>query len=321
MNVVYLVTGLIMILLGAKYLVDGSTAIAKKLRMSEFLIGITIVGIGTSMPELVVSAVGAIRDQGDVAIGNVTGSNIANILLILGVTALIRPIAFDRSTLKFDIPYNIFSTILLLFFCFGLTFWRQPAHGVITRWEGVIFLALFAFFIFFSFKTAKREEPDPEEETGNKKKSVPMILAVAMIIGGLAALIFGGRIFVSGGTAIARTLGISEAIISITVLALGTSLPELATSAVAAFKGNTQLALGNIIGSNIFNVYLILGVSAVIRPLDTGGIIPMDIYMTILAAALLPVTALTINKNRLDKAEGVIFLIIYAAYVYSLTLR
>lgn len=318
MNIVYLIAGLVLILLGAKYLVNGSIAVAKRFRMSEFLIGITIVGIGTSMPELVVSGIAAIQGKGEIAIGNVTGSNIANILLILGVTALIRPIDFNRQTLKFDIPYNIFSTILLLFFCFGLTFWKTPAHGVITRTEGIIFLLLFVFFMFWSFKNAKQE--DIPDEVGDAKP-VKMWLAAIMIIGGLAALVFGGRLFVNGGTGIARSLGVSEAIISITVLALGTSLPELATSAVAAFKGNTQLALGNIIGSNIFNVYLILGVSAVIKPLDTGNIIPMDIYITILAAVLLPVCALTIKKDKLDKVEGVIFLLIYAAYVYSLTIR
>lgn len=319
MNIVYLAAGLILILIGAKYLVDGSTAIARKFRVSDFLIGLTIVGIGTSMPELVVSGIAAIQGKGEVAIGNVTGSNIANILLILGITALIRPINFSRSALRFDIPYNIFSTVLLLFFCFGLTFWKTPAHGVITRVEGIIFLLLFAFFMFYSFRNSS---PDGYvEEVKGSEKPIKMWLAVIMVLGGLGALILGGRLFVNGGTGVARTLGVSEAIISITVLALGTSLPELATSAVAAYRGNTQLALGNIIGSNIFNVYLILGVSAVIKPLDTGNIIPLDIYITILAAVLLPVCALTIKKDKLDKVEGVIFLLVYAAYVYSLTLR
>lgn len=318
-NILSLIIGLALILFGAQYLVDGSTAIARKLRVSDFIIGLTVVGIGTSLPELVVSGIAAVQGKGEIAIGNVVGSNIANILLILGITALIKPIDFSRTALKFDIPYNILSTVLLLFFAFGLTFWKKPAGGVITRPEGVIFLLLFVFFLYYTFRGAKKE--DVADDCPDGKKPVKMWLATVMVLGGSAALMFGGRLFLNGGTALARMVGVSEAVISITVLALGTSLPELATSVVAAAKGNTQLAFGNVIGSNIFNVYLILGTSAVIRPLETGNIIPADIYITILAAVLLPICALTINKDRLDKIEGVIFLLIYCVYIYSLVMR
>lgn len=311
-----------MVVVGAQYLVDGSTAIAKKFHMSQFLIGLTVVGIGTSMPEMVVSVIGALQGRGDVAIGNVTGSNAANILLILGITALIRPVMISKSTLKFDIPFNILSTVLLLLFAFGLTFWKTPASGVITRWEGLVFLALFVIFMVYAFITGKREgAAAAEEEDADVKKKIPVWLMTVMVVGGLAGLIFGGRFFVRGATHLAESLGISHAVISITVLALGTSLPELATAVVAAIKGNTQLALGNIIGSNIFNVFLILGVSSMVRPLETGSIVPMDIYVNILAAVMLLLVAFTFKKNKLDKPEGIIFLLIYLAYVYMLAVR
>lgn len=324
MHLFYLILGLVMVVVGAQYLVDGASAIAKKFHMSQFLIGLTIVGIGTSMPEMVVSVIGALQGKGDVAIGNVTGSNAANILLILGITTLIRPVMISKSTLKLDIPFNILSTVLLLLFAFGLTFWKTPASGVITRWEGLIFIALFVVFMVYAFITGKQEgitSDAKEEENVNVKKNIPVWLMAIMVGGGLGALIFGGQFFVRGATHLAESLGISHAVISITVLALGTSLPELATSVVAAIKGNTQLALGNIIGSNIFNVFLILGVSSVIQPLNTGSIVPMDIYVNILAACMLLLAAFTFKKNRLDKPEGIIFLLVYLAYVYMLAVR
>jgi len=323
MYLFYLILGLVMIILGAQYLVDGSTAIAKKLRMSQFLIGLTIVGIGTSMPELVVSVIGAIQGKGDIAIGNVTGSNLANILFILGLTALIKPVSITRSTLRFDIPFNIFASVLLLFFAFGFNFWKSTATGVITRWEGLIFLALFVFFMVYSFVTGKKDGADAEQEneSDKKKKKIPVWLMVIMIVGGLAALVTGGNLFVRGATHLAQALGVSQAVISITVLALGTSLPELATSIVATIKGNTQLALGNIIGSNLFNIFLILGVSSVISPLETGTVAPMDMYVNILASLLLLASAFTFKKNKLDKGEGIMFLLVYVAYIYLLVSR
>ncbi len=337
MNLLYLIIGLVMIIIGAKYLVDGSTALANRMRMSQFLIGLTIVGMGTSMPELVVSLIGSLQGKGDVAIGNVTGSNTANILLILGISALIRPIPISRSTLRFDMPFNILTAVLLLLFTFGFTFLRPDAAGTVTRVEGFILLALFVSFMVYSFRTGKAdgitdaidyaatfrgaEAVDHVEDAeaiaaaeGVKKPMLAWLMAI-MIIGGLGLLIFGGRLFVSGGTALAQQIGVSDAVISITILAIGTSLPELATSMVAAIKGNTQLALGNILGSNIFNTCLILGVSSLARPLGTGTIVPMDIYISIVAALVLFLTTFFFRKKKLDRYEGVLFIVLYAAKI------
>lgn len=306
-------------LLGAQYMVDGSVAVAKRLKMSEFLIGITIVAIGTSMPELVVSLFGSLDGLGDIAIGNVVGSNIINTFLILGVTALIQPIMIEKSTRRFDIPFNIFVSVLLLLFCFGFKFWAPGDNNAISRLEGLAFLAIFAFYMIYSFRTSSmanssvQTAPQTGEEVSAKK--VKMWLAVVMIVGGLAGLVIGGRLFVRGAVGIAQSLGVSDSIIALTILAIGTSLPELATSVVAALKKKTQLALGNIIGSNIFNITLILGVSATSNPLMINNIAVTDISMIILSSILLFVSIFTFKRNTLDRPEGIIFLLIYIAYI------
>lgn len=321
MDIVLFIAGLLLTILGAHFLVKGSVSIAQKLHMSEFLIGLTIVGIGTSLPELVVSLIGATTGSGDIAIGNATGSNIANILLILGLSILIQPIPVNRQALKFDLPYNVLSTILLLIFSFGLTFWKTPAYGTIDRIEGVVFLLLFIFFMYYSFHSPGQDIAEPEVTDQKNKKAISAWLSVIMIVGGLTGLLYGGRLFVDGGIHIARSLGVSEAVISITFLALGTSLPELATSVIASIEGKTQLALGNIIGSNIFNVYLILGVAATVSPLETGSIIPLDIYITILAALMLYISALVSRKRTIGRFNGALFLAVYTGYIYLLITR
>lgn len=325
MSLLYLIIGLALILIGAQYLVEGSTVVAKRYNMSEFLIGLTIVGIGTSMPEMVVSMIGSINGSGTVAIGNVVGSNAANTLLILGLTAVVRPIPMERNTIRFDIPYCIMVSVLLMVLAFGFTFW-QNSPGVVMRWEGALLLALFALFMVRSFrdsrKTAALEvELNKEYGTGGAKpkKKIKLWLAAVMIAGGLCGLIFGGDLFVLGAVQIASALGVSESVISITVLALGTSMPELATSVVAALKGQTQLALGNILGSNIANITLILGMCAVVNPLGTGEIQITDMYVMILSALLLALSTFTFRKKVLDRPEGIVLLLVYFAYVYMLS--
>lgn len=315
MSILILFAGLALILLGAQFLVDGSVAVAKRFRMSEFLIGITIVGIGTSMPELATSLVGTLADKGDIAVGNVIGSNIANTFLILGATALIRPVIIERSTQRFDIPFNILISVMLLVMCFGFAFWLPGSKGYVSRGEGALLLGMFIFYMTYSFGTAKKTvQSEPEGDKPAKK--IAMWLAVLMIAGGLVALIFGGRLFVRGAVSIAQALGVSESVIAISILAVGTSLPELATSVVAAIKKNTQLALGNIIGSNIANIALILGVCGTVRPLRIESVALTDFGMLILASVVLLISVFTFRKRTLDRPEGVIFLLIYFAYIY-----
>ena len=313
----WIVAGLVMILVGSDWLVDGASGIARKYGISEFIIGMTIVGIGTSMPELVASVISAIGGHGDMAVGNVTGSNICNVLLILGVTALISPIRYTKSNVRKDIPFAIgvsLFLLLVLYNGFGLT--GEMGMPGISRIDALFLLLVFAVFMIDSFKSAKQGDDDEEGA-----KPMSMGKAIVFIVLGLAGLIFGGQFFVDHTVSIAERFHVSEAFISITLMALGTSLPELATCVVAAIKGKNQLALGNVIGSNIFNISLIIGASAVISPLEIASISTVDMLMVIVAIALLWMAAFTFKKNKLDRVEGVIFLLVYIAYIAYLTIN
>lgn len=313
----WIVAGLVMILVGSDWLVDGASGIARKYGISEFIIGMTIVGIGTSMPELVASVISAIGGHGDMAVGNVTGSNICNVLLILGVTALISPIRYTKSNVRKDIPFAIgvsLFLLLVLYNGFGLT--GEMGMPGISRIDALFLLLVFAVFMIDSFKSAKQGDDDEEGA-----KPMSMGKAIVFIVLGLAGLIFGGQFFVDHTVSIAERFHVSEAFISITLMALGTSLPELATCVVAAIKGKNQLALGNVIGSNIFNISLIIGASAVISPFEIASISTVDMLMVIVAIALLWMAAFTFKKNKLDRVEGVIFLLVYIAYIAYLTIN
>ncbi|MBR4063976.1 MAG: calcium/sodium antiporter [Tidjanibacter sp.] len=310
MNFVILAIGLALIVFGADYLINGSTLIAKRFKVSDFVIGMTIVGVGTSMPEFVVSFVGTLQGSADVAIGNVVGSNIANILFILGVTALIHPIAVSKANLRKDIPLCLGVSLLLTVICL----WITP--GVLGRWAGVMLLLIYAWFMYRSFK-----DNDSVEEEASEVKERPMWVAVVMVVGGLLALIFGGRMFVNSATAIAAGLGVSEAVISITVLAIGTSLPELAASIAAARQGRTQMALGNVVGSNIANIALILGLCATTSPLSPSGITAVDYVAMIAAVLLLMLSAFTFRRKMIDRADGAVMILAYVTYIVILLNR
>jgi cation:H+ antiporter len=313
-DLLWIVAGLVMILVGSDWLVDGASAIARKYGISEFIIGMTIVGIGTSMPELVSSAISAIGGHGDMALGNVTGSNICNVLLILGVTSLISPIGFTRSNIRKDLPFAIGVSLFLLVILyngFGL-FGGTPG---ISRADALYLLLIFVFFMIDSFKSSKSGAEEQAEEI----KPMPMGKAILLIALGLAGLIFGGRFFVDHTVSIAERFHVSEAFISITLMALGTSLPELATCVVAALKGKNQLALGNIIGSNIFNVALIIGVSGVISPFQIESISTVDMVMVVASIVMLWLAAFTFKRYKLDRIEGAIFLLTYVGYIAYLS--
>ena len=304
---ILLITGLALILWGANWLVDGSSSIARKTGLSEFVIGLTIVGIGTSTPEMVVSFISAFQGKSDMAVGNIVGSNIFNVLMILGITTLISPLMITKENMKRDIPTNIGVTLLLL----GM---KNTLFGIgsdsISRWEGAAMLILFAIYLYKTFKSGSNEE-----EAQEKTKTYGTGMSLLMIGAGLLALIGGGRLFVNSATVIAQQLHLSEKFIAITIMSAGTSLPELATCIVAARKGRGQMALGNIIGSNISNILLILGGSALIHPLSFSGISEIDMTTLTLSAIVLLVSTFIFKKKYLDRTEGAILIIMEILYM------
>lgn len=304
-NLILLLIGLGLVVLGADWLVNGASSIARRAGISEFVIGLTIVGFGTSCPELVVSLTGAIEGNSDISVGNVVGSNIFNALFILGLTALVLPVGMTDKNRRIDIPITLVVTILLV--VLGIT--GSMSGPVISRWEGVVMLLVFSVYLFYCFKSDSKDELS---ETQQATRSFPK--AIALTLTGLAGLIFGGDLFVDSATALARQIGVSDKFIAVTILAGGTSLPELATSLTAAIKGKEQLALGNILGSNVFNAMLILGLSSIITPLSFASMTVVDIAALILSSVLLLIWAYTGSRNRIDRLEGAAMLLCYVAY-------
>ena len=291
-NLILLLIGLGLVVLGADWLVNGASSIARRAGISEFVIGLTIVGFGTSCPELVVSLTGAIEGNSDISVGNVVGSNIFNALFILGLTALVLPVGMTDKNRRIDIPITLVVTILLV--VLGIT--GSMSGPVISRWEGVVMLLVFSVYLFYCFKSDSKDE---FSETQQATLSFPK--AIALTLTGLAGLIFGGDLFVDSATALARQIGVSDKFIAVTILAGGTSLPELATSLTAAIRGKEQLALGNILGSNVFNAMLILGLSSIITPLSFASMTIVDIAALVLSAVLLLIWAYTGRRNAMSR--------------------
>ncbi|MBQ7273331.1 MAG: calcium/sodium antiporter [Bacteroidales bacterium] len=309
LQIILFLVGLALVVFGADYLVEGASAVARRFGLSEFVIGLTIVGMGTSAPEMVVSFIGAAQGNADIALGNVVGSNIFNTLLILGITALILPMAITKENRRRDIPMNIVTVVVLILLGLEHTIFGIGSDGL-SRLDGGILLALFIGYMWFSFKHSS-----PDSDSPSETRQLKIWLAILYIAGGLSALVFGGRMFVNSAVSIAQTLGVSDKFIAITIIAGGTSMPELATCVAAAVKKKGQLALGNIIGSNIFNVLLILGGSALINPLSFADISFIDLGI-LLASALALLTSCHIGKkNSLDRLDGALFLLLWAAYM------
>lgn len=303
LNIFLLLLGLGMVVLGADALIEGASRIARRFGVSEFVIGVILVGFGTSLPELVVSVTGAIERNSDIAIGNVVGSNIFNVLIILAVTALFSPIEISRDNRRRDIPVTILLSMLVLLLGWAL-------GGRLSRLDGAILLLAFAAYVFFNFKWNKHEA----EEVSAKAETRPVWFSTLMTAGGLAALVFGGRLFVDKSVILAHDLGVSDKFIAITVLAVGTSLPEFVTSLVAAIKKHAQMALGNILGSITFNMLLILGTSAVITPMSFSGMHWIDLSTLSLCLILLWTCVFTGKKNELDRFDAILMLLFAAAY-------
>ena len=311
MEYVILIVSLVGIVFGAEFLVAGSVSVARRYKVSDFVIGAAIVGIGTSMPELVVSFFGALKGNADVAIGNVVGSNIFNVLGILGVTAICFPIAIDRKNMTFEIPFCIGVSVILTLLALNF-FNGTPA--TISRVDGIILLLLFVGYMWYSFARDKQNTTD-EALVETKEPILALWVALLKIVGGLALLITSCDFFVDNAIVIAKSWGVSDAIISLTLIACGTSLPELAASMAAACKKNTQLALGNIVGSNIFNILLILGVSSQVMPLVSADITIVD-YAVMIAAAAFPL--LFGFRGKIGRVGGAVMLLCFVLYTWYL---
>ncbi|MBE6186498.1 MAG: calcium/sodium antiporter [Rikenellaceae bacterium] len=316
MDYILLIVGLVLLTYGANLLTKGCVGMAARFRVPEFIVGLTVMAVGTSMPELTVSTLSALNGNSDMAIGNVTGSNIFNTLIILGICAMIRPMVFTKENIRRDIPICIAASALLLV----MALYIGTPEGV-GRVEGIILFLLYIAFVLYSIRSAKKDAPDAEAGTDDGKQTEATMgwgKILFFIVVGLAGLIYGGNLCLDSATAIARAWGVSEAIIAITIVAAGTSLPELASSVAAIANGKLSLALGNVIGSNVANILLILGVSGSIKPLTMGGITPLDIWMVVGSAVLLLLSALAIGQRRITRLEGVLYLAIYVAYVVLL---
>ncbi len=305
-NLLLIVLGFVLLIKGADFLVDGASNIAKKLGIPAIVIGLTIVSIGTSMPELFVSITSALEGYPDMSIGNVVGSNIANLLLILGLTAVVRPIPFKKATIKYEIPICLGVTILL--------FALANTGNTITRLEATILLVTFVMFIIYTILLAKKSKGSNKKE----KSKTTAITDIVFIILGIIGLKFGGDLTVDNAVEFATILGLSEKIISVTILAVGTSLPELVTSVSAAKKGETDLAIGNIIGSNIFNFLLIVGVSAAIKPISYNVSYNRDMAVVFASVVLLLIFSYTKPKGKMSRGNGVIYFLGYLLYLLIL---
>ena len=306
-----LVVGFVALIVGANYLVAGASAIARRLKVSDLVIGLTVVAFGTSCPELFVNPVSSIRGDTGIAIGNILGSNIANILLILGISAMICPLAVSRGTVWKEIPLCLLAAVMLGILANDRLI-DGAGYSALTRIDGLVLLAFFIIFMYYSFSIARQVNGLAEQAP---HRPMTVLKAVLLILLGLVGLTIGGQMIVDSAVKMAVRLGLSQSLVGLTIVAVGTSLPELATSATAAYKKNAEIAVGNVVGSNIFNIFFILGLSAVIRPLPFQATDQPDILAAIVAGLVLFLYMFTGKKNLVDRWEGVLFVLLYAGYI------
>lgn len=321
LSIIYLLGGLILILGGANFLTDGSSAVARRLGVSDLVVGLTVVAFGTSTPELAISIISAINGNAELAVGNTVGSNIFNILAIIGITSVVRPIKVERSIMTNEIPLVILSSIVLFVMANGPLL-DGDSTSVITRIDGIILLLFFVIFMRYTFAQARSKgtDDDPAAKKASGTPHMPVWRSVAYILGGLAALVFGGDLFVDGASQIARRFGVSDAVIGLTIVAVGTSLPELAASVTAALKGMPGLAIGNVIGSNIFNIFLVIGSAATIAPLPLGNVSNIDLGVLLFASAIFWIFGRFFKTHTFTRAEGVIMTACYIGYMVWLVI-
>lgn len=307
-EILLFVVGFVLLIKGADLLVEGASSIAKSFNISQIVIGLTIVSFGTSAPELVVNVLASVSGSSDITIGNVVGSNIANILLILGVAGVIYPIHTQKNTVWKEIPFAVLSSIVLLIISNDLFFYS--GDNFISRGDGLLLLLFMGIFLTYVFAISK-ENNDTVEEI----KLMPRKKSIIYIILGLVGLIFGGKFIVDSAITIARMLSVSESVIGFTLVAIGTSLPELATSAVAAYKKNSDIAIGNVVGSNIFNIFFIMGVSAVVTPIPFNGNLNIDLIFLVFVSLILFFSMFTGKKRNIGRVEGIFFILLYGIYM------
>ncbi|WP_024989090.1 calcium/sodium antiporter [Segatella albensis] len=307
LNLVFIVVGIALVLWGADRLTDGAVALADRMGISQIVIGLTVVAMGTSMPEFTISLLSAIKGTSGLAVGNVIGSNIFNSLLIVGTSAVVAPMLILKSTVRKDIPFALVASVML---------YLLSQDGQISRWDAAI---LFVFFMIFMTITIKESKSADSKKEDTQIKSIKVWKAVAFLLIGLTGLILGSNIFVNGATKLATTLGVSDAVIGLTIVAGGTSLPELATSVVASRKGNSGIAIGNVLGSNVFNILMILGITGLITPMSIHGITQVDLTMLVVSMILLWLFSFT--KYRIERWEGAILSILFIGYIVYLILQ
>jgi cation:H+ antiporter len=308
--------GFVLLIKGADLLVDGASSIAKKMKISNISIGLTVVAFGTSMPELVVNIFASYQGNPEIAIGNILGSNIANILLILGISAIIYPLTVQKNTIWKEIPFSLLAAIIVgVLASDALIDGRNFSE--LSRGDGFILIGFFVIFMYYIVSIAK----DVDDTQGIEIKDISNLKSFLFILGGLIGLTVGGKLIVDGAVMIGGEMGLSESFIGLTVVAIGTSLPELATSAVAAYKKNVDIAVGNIVGSNIFNIFWILGISAIIKPLPFNPTSIYDLLMTLVASLLLFAFLFVGKKHQINKAKGIIFVLIYIGYIVFLSIN
>ncbi|MDR4987437.1 MAG: calcium/sodium antiporter [Bacteroidales bacterium] len=309
------VLGFILLVYGANWLVDGAASIARRYQISHVVIGLTIVALGTSAPELVVNLIASYQGTADVALGNILGSNISNIFLILGISALVFPLAVNRNTLWKEIPFALGGAVLFGLLANNLIFasWSDPR---IARVDGLVLILFFLLFMVYTFSIARIKGRSIHAEY--QVKEYPVMLSMLMIAGGMITLVLGGRWIVSGAVSIAAGLGMSEAVISLTIVAIGTSLPELATCVAAAMKRNADIVIGNILGSNIFNIFFVMGTSALVRPLAFNQVMNFDVLVGVFSVLLLWIFLVISRRNTLTRWQGGLFLVLYVAYIVFL---
>ncbi|MEK6780405.1 MAG: calcium/sodium antiporter [Bacteroidota bacterium] len=318
--IILLLVGFAILIKGADFLVNGASSAAKKYGVSNLAIGLTVVAFGTSMPELIVSLVSALDGKNDASFGNVIGSNNFNLLFILGIAGLIYPLVVHRNTVKYEVPLSFLAAGILFIvvndtLLWGATTFTAPYGGILDRLDSIILLVFFAGFLYYIYRTMKNAS---EVEEGDAIKIFSTPVATAMIIGGLLMLILGGQIVVDNALKIAHHYGLSEKLIGLTILAAGTSLPELATSCVAAYRKNTDIAIGNVVGSNIFNIFFILGITGIIHPIQYNIAMNFDIYVLLASTVLLTIFMFTLSTRKLDRWEAFLMLCAYFAYTIFL---
>lgn len=324
MTYVWLVVGFVLLIKGADWFVDSASAMAKKLRISPIIIGMTIVSLGTSAPEVVVSIIASLEGNGDMVAGNIVGSNIANVTMILGLTVVVSPIVVERGVANRDIVFSIGAALLLLLLVSERWF-GTDGGSILTRIDGLIFLAVLVFYMYYIFKKAMRTRTSTLDEeaietgtTHGKASRGWGILSVILLVG-LVGIVLGGDLVVSSATEIAIALGMSQALVGLTIVAIGTSLPELVTSLMAAFKGETEMALGNLVGSGVLNILFVLGIASVISPLEVSGSIIIDIFIMLFITVAVLVMAKT--KYHLNRTEGIILVVFYIVYLAYIIMR